>query len=180
MRKHSLILWYRKLYSRYHCEILHLVQDRPSPSLKAEDENRRRLSPQAIFLAVLLCIVAAGCAPRAPEKDVVAKINNYEITKDKFEAEFKDSIYGQVDTPEAREEFLNNLIERKLILQDAQRKGLDKQPEFLKRIEKFWEQSLLKVALDQKTGEPQTLKEWITQLHKKAQIEINYELLQQK
>ncbi len=65
-------LWYRKVYSIYHCEILHFVQDRPSPSLKAEDENctlepslirnRKvyplglRLLPKAIFLKIGLIL----------------------------------------------------------------------------------------------------------------------------
>ncbi len=35
-----ILSWYRKLYSGYHCEILHSVQDRPSPPLReAEDET---------------------------------------------------------------------------------------------------------------------------------------------
>ena len=108
---------------------------------------------QLFVLAILLCIVIGGCGPTPKSKEIVAKINNYEITKDKFETEFKESIYGQIDTQEAREEFLNNLINRKLILQDAQSKGLDKEQSFLRMIERFWEQSLLKIALDKKTKE---------------------------
>ena len=46
----DVLSWYRRGYSRYHCEILHFVQDRPSPSLKAEDENCIKLLPKAIFL----------------------------------------------------------------------------------------------------------------------------------
>ena len=48
---------------------------------------------------------------------------------------------------------MQNLINRKLILQDAEAGGLAKEPGFLKMIERFWEQSLLKLALDQKTKE---------------------------
>ena len=110
---------------------------------------KRRL----FVLAILLCVVIGGCGPTSKSKEIVAKINNYEITKDKFETEFKESIYGQVDTEEARKEFLDNLINRKLILQDAQDKGLDKEQGFLRMIERFWEQALLKIALDKKTKE---------------------------
>lgn len=104
-----------------------------------------------IFLFALLII---GCN-RAPteNKQILARINNYEITKQEFEQEFKNSSFGRVDTPESRKEFLINLINRKLILQDAEERGWDKDTSFLKIIEKFWEQSMLKVALDKKTKE---------------------------
>jgi uncharacterized protein YjbJ (UPF0337 family) len=62
-------------------------------------------------------------------------------------------MYSSDDTLEARREFLANLIDRKLILQEAQAKGLDKEQGFLRMIEKFWEQSLLKISLDKKTKE---------------------------
>ena len=106
-----------------------------------------------ILFSVL--ILAAGCsrAPKSKESQVLAKINNYEITQEEFELEFKESAYGRNDTLQSRKEFLNLLIERKLILQDAQSKNLDKDRDFLRMIEKFWEQSLLKLTLDKKSKE---------------------------
>ena len=102
-----------------------------------------------LLLAVILTL---GCSrPAKEKKEILAKINNYEITLDEFEEEFKGSAYGRNDTSESRKEFLSNLINRKLILQDAQGKGLDKDKDFLKMIERFWEQSLLKLVLDKKT-----------------------------
>ncbi|MCM8787848.1 MAG: SurA N-terminal domain-containing protein [Candidatus Omnitrophica bacterium] len=103
-----------------------------------------------IFLFVLLFIF--GCSSQA-KKAVIAEINNYKVTKEEFEEEFKESAFGREDTLESKKEFLNSLINRKLILQDAQKKGLDKDKNFLKMIERFWEHSLLKVALDKKTLE---------------------------
>ncbi len=91
-----------------------------------------------------------GCA-RSPQENIVVKINDYEITKAEFERAFKDSGFGRADTLESRKEFLNNLVNQKLILQEAQRKDLDKDPNFLKMIEKYWEQSLLKLAIDRKS-----------------------------
>jgi len=103
-----------------------------------------------ILLAVLLI---SGCQAKSPNKIILAKVNNYEINQEEFEEEFRVSTYGSVDTLEARKEFLNTLINRKLILQDAQKRGLDKDKNFLKMIERFWEQSLLKLALDKKSKE---------------------------
>jgi len=84
---------------------------------------------------------------------MLARVNDYEIMAEEFEQEFRGSYYAAAGTPQARREFLNNLINRKLMLQDAQARGLDKDKAFLKVIERFWEQSLLKVYLDEKTRE---------------------------
>lgn len=176
-----------------------------------------------VFLSILIFIM--GCNPAPKDKQILAKINNYEITLDEFQEEFKESSYARNGALESKQDFLNNLINRKLILQDAQKKGLDKDRSFLKMIEKFWEQSLLKLALDKKTKETagsvavgdkeiedtynnmakegktdksydqmyqqikweitraketQQLNDWIAQLHKRADIKVNYDLLKQE
>jgi len=106
------------------------------------------------YLAVLIAgLLILGCKARTPDKVILAKVNSYEITGQEFSEEFKMSGFGRVDTPESKKDFLNNLINRKLILQEAQKKGLDTDKSFLKMIENFWEQSLLKLALDRKTKE---------------------------
>ena len=143
------------------------------------------------FIVLFLGLFLLGCGASEPKKAVLAKVNNYEITAEEFNQEFKDSNYAAVDTPQSRKEFLNVLISRKLILQDAQARGLDKDKAFLKAIEKFWEQSLLKIYLDQKDREiadkaakeglskerqTELSNEWITQLRKGADIKVNQEV----
>ena len=103
------------------------------------------------FCGVLIFLI--GCNQPAQDKKIFARINNYGISVDEFEEEFKASVYSRNDTLNSRLEFLSHLINRKLILQDAQRKNLDKGPGFLKMIERFWEQSLLKLALEEKSQE---------------------------
>ena len=139
-------------------------------------------------------LLAAGCCRQPAQKDVLAKVNNYEITKEEFSEEFKDYTRGHADTPEARREFLDNLINRKLILQDAEKKSLDKDANFLKAIQHFWEQSLLKLAVEKKVNEiaassgtgtrmtkeaeARALNDWMEGLKKKADIKINHKLLE--
>lgn len=178
---------------------------------------------------LITCFIAffiLGCSGQSENKVILAKINNYKITQEEFEEEFKESSFARTDTLESRKEFLGNLIDRKLILQDAQSKGLDKDKNFLKMIERFWEQSLLKIALDRKTKEiagsgllvtdkmieeeynkiiqegktdktydqmysqikweltkgkdSQLMNNWVSELHKTAEIKINYDLLKRK
>ncbi|OGX16060.1 MAG: hypothetical protein A2166_05465 [Omnitrophica WOR_2 bacterium RBG_13_41_10] len=106
-----------------------------------------------VTLFVLLMLLAGCSRSGREEKPLLAKIRNYEITLDEFENDFKDSSYGRDNSLEARMEFLNSLVDRKLIMQDVQEQGLDKNKNFLKMIERFWEQSLLKLTLDKKTKE---------------------------
>ncbi len=105
------------------------------------------------YLIIFLMLLFTGCAPSQEEEQFLAKVNNYIVTKNEFEEAFKDSPYVRDNTIESRKEFLDNLINRKLILQDAQEKGLDKNKDFLKMIERFWEQSLFRLALEKKTNE---------------------------
>ncbi len=105
------------------------------------------------FLAfITISIILVGCVGQS-KPEVLAKINNYEISPQEFEEEFKASPYAKVNTIESRKEFLNNIVNRVLILEDAQKNNLDKGKNFLKMIQRFWEQSLLKLALDKKSQE---------------------------
>jgi hypothetical protein len=104
-----------------------------------------------LFLALILI---SGCGFKSKkEAPYLIKINNYTITFQEFEEQFKESTYAKNDTPESRKEFLNILVRKVLILQDAQKRNLDKDKEFLKMIERFWEQALLKRVIEKKTQE---------------------------
>ena len=146
-----------------------------------------------LLFLLLAMLLTAGCC-RAPEqKDVLARVNNYEITKEEFADEFKASRFSKSDSPDARKEFLETLINRKLILQEAQAGRLDRDANFLKAIQRFWEQSLLKLAIERKVNEiaasssmsdrgvkeaeERLLNDWIAALKKKADISVNYNKL---
>ena len=145
------------------------------------------------FLLLMAFLLAGGCGKNpdaSADKNIVVTVNGYSISRDEFEDEFKASSYGQIDTPESRRNFANTLVDRKLMLQYAQKEGLDKEKNFLKTIEKFWEQSLLKIALDQKTREVQAtitaagwqakraeealrMSEWMGELRRNASVTQN-------
>ncbi len=106
-------------------------------------------------VVLLLCIAFAGCGG-SPSKDskVLVQINEYKITVDEFNDGFAASAFASRDDVDvARTEYLDNVINQKVILLDAQKKNIDKQKDFLRSIERFWEQSLLTVALGSKTRE---------------------------
>jgi hypothetical protein len=121
----------------------------------------------------------AGCgnSQPSPSDNVVAKVGNYCITRQEFDEAYKDSSYGAQGTFASRKTFLNNMINQKLILLDAEKSGLDKNKEFLKMVENFWQQSLLTMAMQEKVREGGNLDLWVEYLKKNTKIEINQEAL---
>lgn len=134
-----------------------------------------------------------GCAEERSKKVVIATIGDYFLYEEDFLSEL--SLYP----PEYRnkipkDQLLNDIIEKKVLLLEAQRQGLDRNPEFMKMVERFWEQSLLRSLLNKKSEEilssmPQTekdrnqkasgmIKSWIVDLERKTNIDINREALE--
>lgn len=102
------------------------------------------LLPVIIFLSI-------NCAK--PTDEVVVSIDGIRITKSEFERDFAKFNLSKSDTKEARRDFLDNLINRKVILKEAETRGLDKEESFLEDVQDFWEQALLKKTVDKKAKE---------------------------
>ena len=113
-----------------------------------------------LFLAVIILsgtFTLTGCGRGQPPRSkapLVATVNGCEIRADEFQQGFASSAYaGRGDALQARREYLDALVNQKLIILDAQKKDMDKTPDFLNSVERFWAQSLLTVALGRKTIE---------------------------
>ena len=130
-----------------------------------------------LVIGVMILAFVLGCQSRESEKAVVAHVGSYVITQEEFEDAYKNSAYGREHNPFYRSAFLKNMINQKLILLDAEHRGLDRDPQFLKMVENFWQQSLLTFALQEKTKEGGNLDAWVDSLKKNTKIEINQELL---
>lgn len=116
----------------------------------------KKFSFLTISFYVLLILVAAGCSRKEGPERVVAKINDYTMTADDFNYESKEvlrtgRLLGEV--PVTKEDVLDALITKEILLQEAQREGLDKEKDFMKTIELYWEQTLLKKLLIEKSKE---------------------------
>ena len=101
-----------------------------------------------IFFIFVLFLNFISCSKK--ETPVIV-IDNIRISKEEFEEEFKK--YNREVTKENINEFLENFINRKLVLKEAERLNIDKEKEFLKDLQNYWEQSLLKIVLDRKSKE---------------------------
>jgi hypothetical protein len=101
--------------------------------------------PLIIAIAVIL---TSGCAKKPDKSQVVAEINNYLVTTDDLRNEAKLSIYSA-----PKEQILQNIIYKELLLQEAQRMNLDKDKDFMKEIENYWKQALIKRLINMKGNE---------------------------
>ncbi|MBI5378577.1 MAG: peptidylprolyl isomerase [Nitrospirae bacterium] len=97
-------------------------------------------------------LVGCNSGVPAPEKgQVLAEVNKKQITVEEFNKEiekippFIRPMFTQSD--KGKREFLDDLITREVVFQEAGRQGLDKDPEYLKRLEEFQRNALLEVLL---------------------------------
>jgi len=96
--------------------------------------NRNMLA----YASLALILALTGCTKNA-DNAVVAKVNNGTITAADFKKQL-DDLQPQMQQavssdPKARKEFLEDLIGIELVLQEARRLKLDKDPAFLKKQE---------------------------------------------
>lgn len=139
-----------------------------------------------IFVALVLALFC-GCSPRQ-NKEAVVKINNYSMSAEDLVNEL-NSFSSFERAGKTNEELVDEIIEKKLLLLEAQREGLDREAAFMKMVERFWEQSLLRAIVEKKMKEfsagtkrsdektrgkiNKKFEEWSDSIRKKAKIYID-------
>ena len=98
-----------------------------------------------VGLAVLL-----GACSGEPEEDrgpVVARVNDCEITLGEYETQLNSDVslseLYQL-TEEDKREFLERLVRKELLIQEAVRRKLDRREAFVRAIERYWESTLIR------------------------------------
>ncbi|WDP92948.1 MAG: SurA N-terminal domain-containing protein [Desulfobacter sp.] len=108
------------------------------------------------------CLIASlyicGCSPEqtAEAGQVVAKINKYKLTQGEYQAKLARELEYDREykcTAAARKDFLDRLIRQEVLIQEAVNRNLDKAPEFMAAIEKYWEATLIKNLMAAKMEE---------------------------
>jgi parvulin-like peptidyl-prolyl isomerase len=104
-----------------------------------------------LLLIIPLIYVFAGCAKEGQKGAYIAKVGNVQITQADFERELKNlPNFAQkiFEGNEGKEKFLNELIKRELLYQEALKKGLDKNTEYKKKVEEFKKITLISQLLE--------------------------------
>lgn len=111
-----------------------------------------------LFMIVMCFVFMTGCSSgnNNAEDKVVAHINKYKMTVDDLRYEFKNALYDEAEllkTENGRKKYLDGLIDKEILLQEAQRQGIDREKDFMKSIENYWEQALLRILLERRSKE---------------------------
>lgn len=116
----------------------------------------RKIAIAATLFFLFFAVYGCGAKKATDEKTLVARVNNYEMTTGDFmtELELMTGNKNLFNDPERmKEELLEEMINRQLLLQEAQRQNFDKDRAFMKEIERYWEQALLKLLYKKKIKE---------------------------
>ena len=106
-----------------------------------------------VLAAMLLGSCTSAPADSGDRRPVVV-VNDLKLTaKDlrrEIEMESPDSVRP---TPNGEPEWLARVIERELLIQEGRRMGLDREQEFMRSIERFWKEALIKQVVLRKARE---------------------------
>jgi hypothetical protein len=95
-------------------------------------------------LATAVALFAFWPEKQPEEKDIAVTINGHNLPRATLENKDAQAGYHR----SSQEELMESAITRELLLQEAQRQAIDKEPNFRAALKSFYEQSLIKVLLD--------------------------------
>jgi hypothetical protein len=143
---------------------------------------------------IFFCFVAfasigllySGCQKKMGPGKIVAKINGYYMTDEDLRDKMVHSPYSS-EMAKDLEDFLSVAIREQVLIQEAQRQGLDKVKTFMRAIERYWAQTLIKELLDWQSlkiynsvkpdERDAAMDAWVEELYKKADIKIYKDVL---
>jgi len=122
------------------------------------------LRKTATLLMLILCVAAAGCkqqagsAAKADGKKgvVLAEVNGNSITDTDFYKEQESLppyLKPMTETPEGKKEMLDTMVVRELIMQQAQKDGIDKSPAVAAKLEDLKKRIIVEAYLKKKVEE---------------------------
>ena len=118
---------------------------------------RKTFTAGLCLATAVLLIGACSPAPDSAGRDrALATIGEYRLSLADFETELAAELELDRDyklTRNAKREFLDTLIGKELLIQEAVRLKLDRQDTFQKSIEKYWESTLIRDLIALKSRE---------------------------
>ncbi len=109
------------------------------------------------FIVFLLSMQLLSCSnEKAQQREILARVNDYNLTLGEFQAKLAGELELNPDfklTKETKREFLDGLIKKVLLVQEAKKLGLDRRNKFIRTIERYWESTLIRDLLEVKVEE---------------------------
>ena len=110
-------------------------------------------------LLAVMVFAGAGCGSRKAEAEnekPALTINKLQLSSSDLRQELQTRFitpYASASSGGQEPEWISQIIDRELLVQEAQRLGLDRQQDFMRTIERFWKQALIKSLIDAKSRE---------------------------
>jgi len=144
------------------------------------------------FIGGFVCaglVFILGCSQKKGEQvEALAKVNDYTMSVDDFREEVRHSPHFSSGTFD-KAYLLDMEIKKQILIQEAQRQGLDRKKSFMKTIERYWEQTLIKELLNEefkritqevpKDKQEEAMNDWMDALYKSADVSINKKVLEE-
>jgi peptidyl-prolyl cis-trans isomerase C len=122
----------------------------------ASDTDRALFRPSLVLacsLAGLLGLALTGCQAQQEEEPIVALVNGRAITQAEFDirwGELAGATRTRYEKAGGRRQFLDELITRELLMQEARRQGLDQSDTIRSKTQRYKEQLILDDLLKDK------------------------------
>lgn len=111
----------------------------------------------AYVLVPVMAVLLFSCSgPEDGKGEEVASVNGSPIFMKDFMKEVRTASSRYPDrklTEERLEEILHTMVDRKLLIDEAVKKGLSEDERFLESIKSFWEQTLIRELIESKNRE---------------------------
>jgi peptidyl-prolyl cis-trans isomerase C len=104
-----------------------------------------------LFLLVVFTLSACGKTQTGDKADYLAKVGNARITQADLEKEMQnlpDYAQSMFEGKEGKKRFLDEVIKKEILYQEAVKKGLDQSPEFKQKLEEFKKLTLISELLE--------------------------------
>jgi len=109
-----------------------------------------------LLLSALTFYLFCCTSENTEKKTILASINDCNITLDEFQYHLVAELELDKDfklTREAKREFLEGLIRKELLIQEAKRVKLDRKEKFIRAIERYWESTLIRDLMEMRGKE---------------------------
>jgi peptidyl-prolyl cis-trans isomerase C len=109
------------------------------------------------LLTILSLAAMSGCAQPSEDSPILAIVNGKPIAQSEFDyrwSELSDATRARYDRQGGKKKFLDDLISREVLLQEARRQGLDQSLGLRERMERVKEQLILDELMKDVASQP--------------------------
>ncbi len=113
--------------------------------------------PQYLLILLIIASLFLGCSSENGDQgEVLATINDYKLYLDDFQRQLAEEVELDHEfkiTDEAKKGFLEEIIKKEILIQEAKKYKLDQEENFRRTIERYWESTLIRNLMEVKGRE---------------------------